>query len=281
MTKKIAVINDLSGFGRCSLTAALPVLSVMGHHPCPLPTAILSAQTGYPSYYCDDFTDRMKYFCEEWEKMEVSFDGIYTGFVASEQQIENIFYFLEKFHKKGALLLVDPVLGDDGEVYKMFTPGLCRKMKQLVKKADIITPNVTELCLLTDTPYQAFLQKQKLEEKIRFLEELAGEILTKGPETVIITGIHYEEDGIAKIGNLAVDAQKKVLTGYDKLGCSYSGTGDLFASVVAGGILRGDSLDKVIAEAGEFIQKAIQDSAQEEIPGPDGVNFEKFLGMLL
>ena len=95
MTKKIAVINDLSGFGRCSLTAAISVLSVMGVQPCPLPTAVLSAQTGYPSYYCDDYTDKMQYFRREWKKMDARFDGIYTGFVASERQIENIFEFLD------------------------------------------------------------------------------------------------------------------------------------------------------------------------------------------
>ncbi|MEE1314125.1 MAG: pyridoxamine kinase [Lachnospiraceae bacterium] len=281
MTKKIAVINDLSGFGRCSLTAALPVLAVMGVQPCPLPTAVLTAQTGYPSYYCDDFTDRMKYFCEEWEKMQVSFDGIYTGFVASEQQIENIFQFLDSFHTKDTFLLVDPVMGDDGEVYKMFTPGLCQKMKDLVKRADIITPNVTELCLLTDMSYASVMDMKKQKERIQVLGRLADELLEQGLKTVIVTGIRYEEDGILKMGNLAVDKEKKVLTGYPVLGCSYSGTGDLFASVVTGGIARGDQLEEIIKEAGDFLSRAIQDSSKEGIPGTDGVNFEKFLGMLI
>ena len=119
MTKKIAVINDLSGFGRCSLTAAISVLSVMGVQPCPLPTAVLSAQTGYPSYYCDDYTDKMQYFRREWKKMDARFDGIYTGFVASERQIENIFEFLDTFRRKKTFLLVDPVMGDNGKVYTM------------------------------------------------------------------------------------------------------------------------------------------------------------------
>lgn len=281
MTKKIAVINDLSGFGRCSLTAALPVLAVMGVQPCPLPTAVLSAQTGYPSYYCDDFTDRMGYICDEWKKMNIRFDGIYTGFVASEQQIMNIFAFLDIFQKEDAFLLVDPVMGDDGKVYKMFTPGLCQLMKDLVRRADIITPNLTELCLLSDTSYEEVIGIQEFEEQLTVIGRMADAILDQGVETVIVTGLHYEEDGIRKMGNLAVNSKEKVLTGYEKLGCSYSGTGDLFASVVAGGIARGDHLKDIIMEAGGFLSEAIKDSAKEGIPGPDGVNYEKFLGMLI
>ncbi|MGN0409903.1 MAG: pyridoxamine kinase [Candidatus Fimousia sp.] len=281
MTKKIAVINDLSGFGRCSLTAALPVLAVMGVQPCPLPTAVLSAQTGYPSYYCDDFTDRMGYICDEWKKMNIRFDGIYTGFVASEQQIMNIFAFLDIFQKEDTFLLVDPVMGDDGEVYKMFTPGLCQLMKELVRRADIITPNLTELCLLSDTSYEEVTGIKEFEEQLTVIGRMADAILDQGVETVIVTGLHYEEDGIRKMGNLAVNSKEKVLTGYEKLGCSYSGTGDLFASVVAGGIARGDHLKDIIMEAGGFLSEAIKDSAKEGIPGPDGVNYEKFLGMLI
>lgn len=281
MTKKIAVINDLSGFGRCSLTAALPVLAVMGVQPCPLPTAVLSAQTGYPSYYCDDFTDRMGYICDEWKKMNIRFDGIYTGFVASEQQIMNIFAFLDIFQKEDTFLLVDPVMGDDGEVYKMFTSGLCQLMKELVRRADIITPNLTELCLLSDTSYEEVTGIKEFEEQLTVIGRMADAILDQGVETVIVTGLHYEEDGIRKMGNLAVNSKEKVLTGYEKLGCSYSGTGDLFASVVAGGIARGDYLKDIIMEAGGFLSEAIKDSAKEGIPGPDGVNYEKFLGMLI
>ena len=281
MTKKIAVINDLSGFGRCSLTAALPVLAVMGVQPCPLPTAVLSAQTGYPSYYCDDFTDRMGYICDEWKKMNIRFDGIYTGFVASEQQIMNIFAFLDIFQKEDTFLLVDPVMGDYGEVYKMFTSGLCQLMKELVRRADIITPNLTELCLLSDTSYEEVTGIKEFEEQLTVIGRMADAILDQGVETVIVTGLHYEEDGIRKMGNLAVNSKEKVLTGYEKLGCSYSGTGDLFASVVAGGIARGDHLKDIIMEAGGFLSEAIKDSAKEGIPGPDGVNYEKFLGMLI
>ena len=114
MTKKVAVINDLSGLGRCSLTAAISVLSAMGIQACPLPTAILSSQTEYPSYYCYDFTDKMDYFRQEWKKLGTSFSGIYTGYVASVCQIEQIMHFLDTFQTADTFLLVDPVMGDDG-----------------------------------------------------------------------------------------------------------------------------------------------------------------------
>ena len=155
MTKKVAVINDLSGLGRCSLTAAISVLSAMGIQACPLPTAILSSQTEYPSYYCYDFTDKMDYFRQEWKKLGTSFSGIYTGYVASVCQIEQIMHFLDTFQTADTFLLVDPVMGDDGVTYDMYTSGLLTAMKELAARADVITPNLTEFCLLTDIDYNS------------------------------------------------------------------------------------------------------------------------------
>ena len=141
MTRKIAVINDLSGLGRCSLTAAISVLSSMGVQPCPLPTAILSSQTEYPSYYSYDFTGKMDHFRQEWKKLGTEFSGIYTGYTASVAQIEQIFRFLDTFQKNNTFLVVDPVMGDDGLTYDMYTGELLAAMKQLVTRADVITPN--------------------------------------------------------------------------------------------------------------------------------------------
>lgn len=283
MTKKIAVINDLSGFGRCSLTAAISVLAVMGIQPCPLPTAILSAQTGYPSYYCDDYTDRMQYFRREWEKMEVSFDGIYTGFVASEQQIENIFDFLKAFKKKKTFLLVDPVMGDNGNVYTMFTEKLCGLMKELAFSADVITPNLTELCLLTDTDYRMILGLADEKHLLTIVRQMAENVIKRGPDTVVVTGIRFrdETDQVEKMGNLAVTGKQSRLSAFPYIGGSYSGTGDLFASVIAGGLARGDRISDSIELAGEFIEHAITDSVKANIPRNDGVDYEQYLGMLI
>lgn len=283
MAKKIAVINDLSGFGRCSLTAAISAISVMGVQPCPLPTAILSAQTGYPSYYCDDYTDKMEYFRQEWEKMGAHFDGIYTGYLASEAQGEHIFRFLDTFYKEGTFLLVDPVMGDEGRVYAMFTDGLLNRMKELAVRADIITPNLTELCLLTDTDFQEIRNLASVSALRNAVEEMAQEMIQKGPRTVVTTGIWFldETDGKKKVGNLAVTEKESCFSSFPYIGGSFSGTGDLFASVIAGGTARGDHIFQVIDLAGEFIECAMKDSVMDQVERNDGANYEKYLGMLV
>ncbi len=283
MSKKIAVINDLSGFGRCSLTAAISVIAAMGVQPCSLPTAILTAQTGFPSYYCDDYTDKMQYFQREWMKMNAEFDGIYSGFVASDLQIKNIFKFLDKFYQKKTFFLADPVMGDNGNVFAMFSNELCTLMKELVKRADAITPNVTELCLLTGTDYRLIKELTKENEIIRMFEQLAKELMIKGPKTIVVTGVHVisQSDGMKKIGNLAVTEDKTSFTAFPYMGGSYSGTGDLFASVIAGGLARGDNIESCVELAGAFIEKAILDSVKENIPYNEGVNYEQHLRMLL
>ena len=283
MSKKIAVINDLSGFGRCSLTAAISAISVMGVQPCPLPTAVLSAQTGYPSYYCDDYTDKMEHFREEWEKMGAQFDGIYTGFLASEAQVEHIFRFLDTFYKEDTFLLVDPVMGDEGRVYAMFTDGLLKQMKELAGKADIITPNLTEICLLTDYNFSDIQNMSDTKQMIAKIEQMAQEMIRKGPKTVVVTGIRYidEKKKKKKIGNLVVTEQKSQLSAFPYIGGSFSGTGDLFASVIAGGMARGDDIFRIINLAGEFIEQAMKDSVMDQVEANDGVNYEKYLKMLV
>lgn len=224
MVKKIAVIQDLSGFGKCSLTAAIPVISVMGVQPCPLPTAVLSAQTGYPSYYLDDYTDKMEYIRSEWEKLGAHFDGIYTGFVASEAQIDRIFDFLDTFRKKDTFLLVDPVMGDDGVKYDMFTDGLLEKMKELACQADVLTPNLTELCLLTEADYETVCSLPG-ELKIEIIHQMANSLVEKGVKNILVTGIHLTENGEQKIGNLIIAEEQCELTAFPYIGGSYSGTG--------------------------------------------------------
>ena len=281
MAKKIAVINDLSGFGKCSLTAAIPVISVMGVQACPLPTAILSAQTEYPSYYLDDYEDRMGYFVQEWKKMNAHFDGIYTGFVSSEEQIDHIFDFLNAFYKEDTFLLVDPVMGDNGSTYDVFTDELQKKMKRLVARADIITPNLTELCLLTDRDYEAvtLFEKDQMIEKIC---EMANMLLDKENKIILVTGIVFRDSsGEEWIANLLVEKERNRLFSFKKIGSSFSGTGDLFASVLAGGIARGDDPADLCELAGKFVQASMEDAIREGIPRNDGSEFERHLGMLL
>ena len=282
MTKKIAVINDLSGFGRCSLTAAISVLSAMGVSACPLPTAILTAQTEYDSYYCDDYTDKMEIYRTEWLKMNQHFDGIYTGFVASEAQIGHIFNFIETFRTPDTFLLVDPVMGDDGITYDVFTPSLLEQMKKLALQADIITPNMTELCLLTDFDYHELTAISDYHQLIRQIQFLGEKLCKLGPSHVIVTGIQFlNDDGVKSMGNLYVSNEKHELVSFPYVGGSYSGTGDLFASCLVAGIARGLEIPSIIETAGTFLELALTDSVKEQIPENDGVNYEKYMYILI
>lgn len=281
--KKVAVVQDLSSFGKCSLTAAIPVLSVMGVQVCPLPTAVLSAQTGYPSFYCEDFTSKMKYFIEEWSKLNVSYDGIFTGFVTGEEQILNIFHFLDRFQSKETILLVDPVMGDKGEVYKLFTDNLLVLMRELVKRANLITPNVTECCLLTGLSYEKLQGYVNEKDYLKALEEAGKILLQETGAQVIITGVNPpSSDSEQKlIGNMYLDGSKTFYSAIQYNGKSYSGTGDLFASVIMGSMMRGEKLENAVQLAEDFLTAAIKDSSIAQIPQEEGVNFEKYLGMLL
>ncbi len=282
MTKKIAVINDLSGFGRCSLTAAISVISAMGIQPCPLPTAILTAQTGYPSYYIDDYTEKMDIYRTEWQKMGQSFDGIYTGFVASEDQIDQIFRFIDTFKTPETFLLVDPIMGDDGIKYDMFTPRLLNEMRRLVEQADIITPNLTELCLLTDEDFHMLSEVSDYHMLTEKIVELAQPLCKENSQKLIVTGIHYEnEKKDAMMGNLYITKDSFDMFSFPYIGGSYSGTGDLFASCISAGVARGDAIPDMIKLAGEFLKCAMKDSVENHVPRNDGTNYEKYLHMLM
>ncbi len=283
LIKKVAVIQDMSSFGKCSLTATIPVLSVMGVQAVPLPTAILTAQTGYPSFYCEDLTSKMDYFVEEWRKLGATFDGIHTGFVTGKEQIDSIFKFLHVFHSSETKLLVDPVMGDTGEVYKMFTNELLDRMKDLVKRADIITPNITECCLLTGVSYEKLQSYQNDSDYFQVLEEAGHQLQHVTGAKVIITGLNPPPADANKryVGNMYVDANHSYYRMRDYNGESYSGTGDLFASVVMGGMMRGQDLVESMKLAEAFLAAAIEATSKEQVPREAGVNFEQFLRMLL
>lgn len=280
--KKVAVIQDMSSFGKCSLTAAMPVLSVMGIQACPLPTAVLTAQTAYPSFYCKDLTDEMNHFTAQWSKMEESFDGIQTGFVTGKQQIDHIFRFLDVFQTNETSLLVDPVMGDVGELYKMYTSALLERMKELVKRANILTPNITECCLLTNSNYEKLYSYRDAKSFIQALEAMGQKLHQETNAQVIITGIHIptKEPSEQSIGNLLIDHDETFFSKQPYNGQSYSGTGDLFSAIVTGSVIRGQSLKEAIQLAEKLITSAIHDTALHNTDPKAGVNFEKFLNML-
>lgn len=268
--KKIAVINDFSGFGRCSIAVALPIISTFKIQCCPLPTSIFSNHTGFDSFFFDDYTDKMPLYINEWKKLGLQFDGITSGFLGSKKQIEIVTQFFKDFKTKENIIIVDPVMGDYGKIYATYTKEMCEEMKKLVQYADIITPNITELCILTDTPYQ---EKWKISE----LEKMTEELAEKGPEKIVVTGIVQKEF----IANFCYEKGKspKILRCH-RVGTQRSGTGDVFSSIIAADAVNQVPFDKSVKKASNFIKKCILKSIEMDIPVTDGVCFEELLQTL-
>ncbi len=265
--KKIAVINDISGFGRCSIAVSLPIISMMKVQCCPLPTSIFSNHTGYPSFFYEDFTKNMVPYMEEWKKLNLRFHGICTGFLGSADQIQIVQNFLEWFKKEETIVILDPVMGDYGKAYPTYTDEMCQKMKRLVRYGDILTPNLTEACILTDTPYK---ENWKLSE----VRELAYQLSEQGPTKIVITGI----DQKSYIGNWCYEKGKgEALIKTKKIGVSRSGTGDIFSSIIAADAVNGIDFQKSVKKASDFIKKCILRSIELDIPVTDGVCFEEEL----
>ena len=281
--KKIALINDLSGFGKCSLTAAIPVISVMGMQACPLPTAILSAQTGFQNYYCDDFTDRMDLFTNQWKEMGESFDGIASGYLAGSLQIEKVLYFLEQFKGENTLYLADPVMGDHGRTYGIYSEELLQGMQRLTLQADVMTPNLTELCLLAGEDYKNVIAYKDDVDYLKRIEAICGKLLTKAKasQTIIVTGIIRRKEEKEHVGNLAVSGKGSYYEETPYTGVGFSGTGDLFSSVICGSLVKGLAVEDAIKKATYFLQEAIEEASAKRVPSNHGVHFEKYLSRLL
>lgn len=281
--KKVAVIQDLSSFGKCSLTAAIPVLSVMGVQACPLPTAILTAQTEFSSFYCEDLTKNIPIFDAEWRKLHASFDGIHTGYITGTEQITHITHFLNSFYKENTVLLVDPVMANSHGVFTNFTEDFLVQMKELVKQADIITPNLTEYCLLTGLSYKSLMQCMNESDFLQTIAEASEQLRMKKDAYVLITSIHspFATNDGRDIGNMCIYQGQTSYSTVPFNGRSYSGTGDLFASVIIGSIMRGESIPASIKLAEAFLQAAIEDTHAAGTPSVEGVHFENHLKLLL
>ena len=268
--KRIALINDITGFGRCSVTVELPLISALKVQACPLPTAILSVHTGFPEHYLDDYTKRMTPYMKNWEANHLSFDGILTGFLGSEQQIQIVLDFIRRFKSKSTRIMVDPVMGDYGKLYKSYTPEMCKGMKRLLAVADLITPNLTEACELLDVPYPK-------DGHVSFdtLEYMAAELSERGPSQVVITGLGTP-DGHA-IRNFIYEAERGSVLEVPKIGHDRSGTGDAFAGIVAASLIKGEPLEGSVKKAAEFVSKCLIYAEALELPWNYGLPFEEYL----
>lgn len=268
--KKIALINDMSGFGRCSIAVELPIISALKVQCCPLPTSIFSNHTGFESFFFDDYTDKMIPYMNEWEKLRLNFNGICTGFLGSARQIEIVKEFLSRFKNSDNITVIDPVMGDYGKLYPTYTQETCSRMRQLVSFADILTPNLTEACILTDTQYHNNWHEKDL-------ETLAAALSEMGPKKVVITGIQQGK-------YVANYCYEKGVRGYFirtvKVGTQRSGTGDIFTSIIAADAVNGVDFHTSVRKASSFIKQCILKSIELDIPLTDGVCFEELLTTL-
>lgn len=273
--KKVAVINDLSGLGRCSLSVALPLISALGVQACPLPTAILSNQTGYKSTYYVDFTEHLSSYAAEWKKLGVRFDSILSGFLGTVEEVEIVSHILGYLRRENTRLVVDPVLGGGGVRYPAFPPEMVKAYEQLLSQADIITPNVTEACLLSDFPYHDADRGRgwSAEE----LTEIGRRLQAKGAKAVVITGIP-DSEGIA---NFCFEpGERATLVKSPRYGVKRSGTGDMLAAIVTAGAAKGTELVASVRRAADFISRVIQPTEAAGIDPREGLLFEPFLSEL-
>ena len=271
--KKIALINDVTGFGRCSIAVMAPIVSAMKIQAVTIPTAVLSAHTQFPEYYFDDYTSKMRDYIQTYKDLNLSFDAIASGFLGSEEQVDIVIDFFKTFKKNGSFTLVDPVMGDYGKLYETYTPTLCEKMKALVHYADILTPNLTELCTLTDTEYRAegFTDAE--------LSEMCRKLTEQGPEHIVVTGIPYNSKQIMNYVYSKGEEPRIVMV--DRIGGDRSGTGDVISSIIAGMYMNGHDFYESVKKAAEFVTKCIRYCEDNNVPTHWGLCFEMYLRDLM
>ncbi len=294
---RLAMINDIAGFGRCSTTVSLPVISVMKVQVCPVPTSVLSNHLGFPLCHFDDYTSHMRDYIKVWNELGLTFDGLYCGFLGNEEQIDIVREFVEMF--RPPLFLLDPVMGDHGRAYSSITKTHVQKMKELLPLADIITPNITEACLLTGTSWKdGKWTMQELSDlclklatlcqtdSTLSLSESSHDASTSVIDTsrtasrrtsIVITGIRQGDSLV----NFLWDDGVYTTVSTPIAGASRPGTGDIFASILAADAVRGETLLTSVQKAANFVGLCIAGSETAGTPVQEGVVFEKYLAALL
>ncbi len=272
--RRVAAIHDISGFGRGSMTAAIAALSSMGLQTLPFPTAVLSSHTGIPGYTFRDLTCDFDAYIAHWKSLHLRFDAIYSGFLGSCAQTSIVSRFIDEFRDKNTLVLVDPVMGDGGRRYETCTEELCAGMRELARKADMITPNLTEAGILLGES-----DLKHLPESEEQIGKWLGELSSMGPGRVVITGI---ERGRGEVGVACFDAGSgETEFFYNKsVGGYFPGTGDLFASVLLGSVLNGAGMAESAKKAAGFIRRAAEITVLSGEDPIEGVLFEKLLSEL-
>lgn len=265
--KKIAVINDFSGFGRCSIAVSLPIISAMKIQCCPFPTSIFSNHTGFESFYYTDYTAHMNAYMDEWRKLDLRFDGILTGFLGSPEQIGIVKRFLELFKTENNVTVIDPVMGDYGKLYPTYSPLLAEQMSTIIPYADIVTPNLTEACILTGNEYQS-----NMDEEV--LADICQNLCDMGPKKIVVSGLERGD----YLENFIYEAGKNPQTVREhRVGSFRSGTGDVFSSIIAADVVNGVGFADSVRHASAFVAKVLRRTVELDLPKTDGICFEEFL----
>ena len=273
-TPRVAAIHDMSGFGRCSLTVAIPVLSAMGLQCCPLPTAFLSTHTGgFEGFSFLDMTDEMPKAAEHWKTLDLDFQCVYSGFLGSERQIRIVSDFIRDFKRPDTVVVVDPVMGDHGQVYQTYTPAMCDGMVHLAEQADVIVPNLTEAALLLGIAYE------KLPGGEAGCREIVERLSLNGQRSVVLTGASTAPE---LTGAMCFDAAagRTEIVQVQRIPREFYGTGDVFASVLAGALVKGHALPEATRQAVDFVRACAERTAEQNLPLREGVDFEPLLGLL-
>lgn len=267
--KRIVTVQDISCLGKCSLTVALPVISAMGIETSIIPTAVLSAHTIFEGRTFRDLTNDIPKIGEHWKKEGFTFDAIYTGYLGSQKQIEIMLDFFKDFKSENNFILVDPVMADGGELYDNFNSEFPRKMRMLCEKADVITPNLTEACLLTESEY-----KNKYDEK--YIDDIIFKLSEIGAKNIVLKGVELN----GRYGIICQSKKERQYITHEKLQGTFYGTGDIFASVLTGAMTRGESVFEAANTAADFTLECIKSTVKDKDSRFYGVNFEEALPLL-
>lgn len=272
--KRIITVQDISCVGKCSLTVALPVISAMGVEACVLPTAVLSTHTAFNGFTFRDLTGDISSITNHWKQEKITFDAIYTGYLGSFEQIELMQTFIKDFGDGGTRVIVDPCMGDNGSLYSGFTKDFASAMASLCSKADVIVPNLTEASFMLGIPYvsQGY-SKEYIEDLIEKLSEL-------GARKIVLKGISFDDK---KLGIATYDSQTEKITWYfhEKMPQNFHGTGDIFASVLTGALVRGLTIEKACRLAADFVVESIKATLSHKDYNWYGVDFEQVIPKLI
>ena len=273
--KRIATIQDISCFGKCSITVALPVISAMGVECAIVPTTVLSTHTaGFSGYTVCDISSELLPIAEHWKKENITLDALYTGYLGNEGQIDLTKRFIEHTKTDKTIIFVDPAMADYGKLYPAFDENFPKKMLELCSVADVLCPNITEACMLLGKEY-----KEEGNYDEGYIRSLADGLAALGAKKVVITGVKY---GDGRHGALALDAESgeyRYLFGED-LPCRFHGTGDIFSSVLCGALAKGENVFDAAQMAIDFTIACIKQTIPDKENHPYGVKFEECLHLL-